>query len=62
MNLSEILPTQFTGLVNTTECRLELHLNADQRVMGRFHADPPRAPAPARAHPATRAVLKPGPF
>jgi hypothetical protein len=39
MNISEILPTQFTGLVNDTECRLELHLNADQRVMGRFHAD-----------------------
>jgi hypothetical protein len=39
MNISEILPAQFTGLVNDTECRLELHLNADQRVMGRFHAD-----------------------
>jgi hypothetical protein len=39
MNISEILPAQFTGLVNDTECRLELHLNADGRVMGRFHAD-----------------------
>jgi hypothetical protein len=39
MNISEILPAQFTGLVNDTECRLELHLNADQRVMGSFHAD-----------------------
>ena len=39
MNISEILPAQFTGLVNDTECRLELQLNADQRVMGRFHAD-----------------------
>jgi hypothetical protein len=39
MNLSEILPAQFTGIVSDTECRLELHLNADQRVMGSFHAD-----------------------
>jgi hypothetical protein len=39
MNISEILPAQFTGLVNDTECRLELHLNANQRVMGSFHAD-----------------------
>jgi hypothetical protein len=39
MNISEILPAQFTGLVNDTECSLELHLNADGRVMGRFHAD-----------------------
>jgi hypothetical protein len=39
MNISEILPAQFTGLVNDTECGLELHLNADGRVMGRFHAD-----------------------
>ncbi len=39
MNIADNLPAQFTGLVNDTECRLELQLNADQRVMGRFHAD-----------------------
>ena len=39
MNIAEILPAQFTSIINDSECRLELHLNADQRVMGRFHAD-----------------------
>jgi hypothetical protein len=39
MNIAEILPAQFTSVVNDTECRLELHLNADGRVMGSFHAD-----------------------
>jgi hypothetical protein len=39
MNIADILPAQFTGLVNHTECRLELHLNTNQRVMGSFHAD-----------------------
>ena len=39
MNITDILPAQFTGIVNDTECRLELHVNANQRVMGSFHAD-----------------------
>jgi hypothetical protein len=39
MNIADILPAQFTGLVNDTECRLELHLNADHRLMGSFIAD-----------------------
>jgi hypothetical protein len=39
MNISEILPAQFTGIINDTECRLELHLNTDGRVMGSFIAD-----------------------
>jgi hypothetical protein len=39
MNISELLPAQFISIVNDTECRLELHLNADQRLMGCFHAD-----------------------
>jgi hypothetical protein len=39
MNITEILPAQFTSIINDTECVLELHLNTNQRVMGSFHAD-----------------------
>jgi hypothetical protein len=39
MNISEILPAQFISVVNDTECKLELHLNTDGRVMGSFHTD-----------------------
>jgi hypothetical protein len=39
MNISEILPAQFTSIINDTECVLELHANASGRVMGSFIAD-----------------------
>jgi hypothetical protein len=39
MKITELLPAQFTSIINETECRLELHLNANQRVMGSFIAD-----------------------
>ena len=39
MNITEILPAQFTSIVNDTECVLELHANTDGRVMGSFIAD-----------------------
>jgi hypothetical protein len=39
MNISELLPAQFTSIINDTECVLELHANADGRVMGSFIAD-----------------------
>jgi hypothetical protein len=39
MNITEVLPAQFTSIVNDTECRLELHLNAHRCVIGGFHAD-----------------------
>ena len=39
MNISEILPAQFTSIINDTECVLELHANAEGRVKGSFIAD-----------------------
>ena len=39
MNIKNMLPAQFTSTVNDTECTLELHLNAEGRLMGGFHAD-----------------------
>ena len=34
MNPAEVLPAQFTSVVNDIECSLELHLNAEGRLMG----------------------------
>jgi hypothetical protein len=39
MNIAEILPAQFTSIINDTECVLELYANAEGRVMGSFIAD-----------------------
>jgi hypothetical protein len=39
MNTTEVLPAQFTSIINDTECVLELHANTEGRVMGSFIAD-----------------------